>query len=404
MRAANVVFATTNSADLERLIDERGQFDWAIVEEAGKATGCELVSPLLLSHRRLMIGDHKQLPPFGSAEILRLLESPEQVRQALDAGTEFVGRAFKDADTEDVLDEIEEGTTELASLCAQAMRALMLFETLIEDELRRIERSQYGRPIAKQLTAQHRMHPAIARIVSRTFYDRKLITDPGAQERFLATPSPVRSADILRLPDTPIVIVNTPYLQSSVGKKVGEQLPRWQNVEEVGAVIDVLKLLKADPAASKPPSLAVLSPYSRQVKLIEDTIESEESRGNLDLSSFRKATRSNVYCATVDSFQGNEADVVVVSFVRNNSHVAVKKALGFLSDARRMNVLLSRAKWKLVLVGSREFLDTVVKAKASPEDKKSLDFLREFLDALDDGVNAGEASVRTLNELRRGNK
>jgi hypothetical protein len=66
MRAANVVFATTNSGDLERLIEERAQFDWAVVEEAGKATGSELISPLLLSHRRLMIGDHYQLPPFGS--------------------------------------------------------------------------------------------------------------------------------------------------------------------------------------------------------------------------------------------------------------------------------------------------------------------------------------------------
>ena len=61
LRAANVVFATTNSAEIERLIDERGQFDWSIVEEAGKATGSELISPLLLSHRRLMIGDHKQV-------------------------------------------------------------------------------------------------------------------------------------------------------------------------------------------------------------------------------------------------------------------------------------------------------------------------------------------------------
>ena len=66
LRAANVLFATTNSAEIERLIDERGQFDWSIVEEAGKATGSELISPLLLSHRRLMIGDHKQLPPYRS--------------------------------------------------------------------------------------------------------------------------------------------------------------------------------------------------------------------------------------------------------------------------------------------------------------------------------------------------
>ena len=73
LRAANLVFATTNSGDLERLLEERGQFDWAIIEEAGKATGVELLLPLLLSYRRLMIGDHRQLPPFGAERLGGLL-------------------------------------------------------------------------------------------------------------------------------------------------------------------------------------------------------------------------------------------------------------------------------------------------------------------------------------------
>jgi hypothetical protein len=75
LRAANLVFATTNSYAVERLIDERSLFDWSIIEEAGKATGGELLSPLLLSHRRLMIGDHKQLPPFDVDKISKLLTS-----------------------------------------------------------------------------------------------------------------------------------------------------------------------------------------------------------------------------------------------------------------------------------------------------------------------------------------
>ena len=45
LRAANLVFATTNSAAVERLLEERSLFDWTIVEEAGKATGGELLSP-----------------------------------------------------------------------------------------------------------------------------------------------------------------------------------------------------------------------------------------------------------------------------------------------------------------------------------------------------------------------
>ena len=94
MRSANIVCATTNSHELERLIDERSQFDWSIIEEAGKATGGELISPLLLSYRRLMIGDHKQLSPFGSERILRLLENPEAVIAALKSGQEFISRTI----------------------------------------------------------------------------------------------------------------------------------------------------------------------------------------------------------------------------------------------------------------------------------------------------------------------
>jgi hypothetical protein len=64
--SANIVVSTTNSPDVERLVEARDQFDWVLVEEAGKATGPELAGVLALSGRRLLIGDHKQLPPFDS--------------------------------------------------------------------------------------------------------------------------------------------------------------------------------------------------------------------------------------------------------------------------------------------------------------------------------------------------
>jgi superfamily I DNA and/or RNA helicase len=137
MRAANVVFATTNSGDLERLIEERAQFDWAVVEEAGKATGGELISPLLLSHRRLIIGDHYQLPPFGSEQIVKLLESHEAVRNALLVGEEFIGRSLRDETTEEILDEIEDEENDLPAMCTDAIRVLTLFETVIEGEFKR---------------------------------------------------------------------------------------------------------------------------------------------------------------------------------------------------------------------------------------------------------------------------
>ena len=80
-------------------------------------------------------------------------------------------------------------------------------------------------------------------------------------------------------------------------------------------------------------------------------------RGRLaGLAEFRTkdgkpGTEVSELVGTVDSFQGDEADIVVVSLVRNNHHSG-SRALGFLSDERRMNVLLSRARWKLVVIGS----------------------------------------------------
>jgi hypothetical protein len=58
LQSANILFSTTNSGDLGRLVEHRAQFDWVIVEEAAKATGPELLAPLLLSMRRLLIGYH----------------------------------------------------------------------------------------------------------------------------------------------------------------------------------------------------------------------------------------------------------------------------------------------------------------------------------------------------------
>jgi len=107
-------------------------------------------------------------------------------------------------------------------------------------------------------------------------------------------------------------------------------------------------------------------------------------------------------CGTVDSFQGNEADLVIVSLVRNNHHSNVRNALGFLTGFRRMNVLLSRARWRLVLVGSREFLEAVLKSAKGTEQEVEIKFLQLFLNALADeekekmAVTISEATLQGL--------
>ncbi|MEQ9420038.1 MAG: AAA domain-containing protein [Rhodospirillaceae bacterium] len=152
VRSANIVFATTNSYELERLIDERNQFDWSIIEEAGKATGGELLSPLLLSHRRLMIGDHKQLSPFGSERIIKLLDNPETVLNALKVGQGYISRNLRDPSTDEILDEInDEKSHEIGSICALSLDCLLLFERLIENEFLHQKKKSKTRKIAHQL-------------------------------------------------------------------------------------------------------------------------------------------------------------------------------------------------------------------------------------------------------------
>ena len=228
VRAANIVFATTNSGELERLIDERGQFDWSIIEEAGKATGSELLSPLLLSHRRLIIGDHKQLPPFGIEQITKLLEAPESVREALLIGEDLIGRALRDQTTEEILDDIEDDETDLPALCSEALRVLTLFESMIEAEFKRQDKRKTGRPIATKLSSQHRMHPVIAELVSRSFYDGTIKTDDTRAQEFASGTPPFESTDLKRLPLVPIVVVDMPYLQKTMGMLQGDRVPRWR--------------------------------------------------------------------------------------------------------------------------------------------------------------------------------
>lgn len=399
-RAANVVFATTNSGELERLIDERGQFDWVIVEEAAKATGSELTSPLLLSHRRLMIGDHLQLPPFASQQFDALLSKPDKVRQALALGEEFIGRSLRDPGTEDLLDDIEENEQELPKLCAEALRLLTYFRSTIEAEFKRQAKGRPGKPIAQRLTAQHRMHPVIAALVSRCFYG-DLETHPDCAHRFSSEVPPYQSISSAMLPPNPIVVIDVPYVQASVGQDHGEKPPLWHNPSEVDAAIQVLSALRRNPSSVRPPTLAVLSPYGRQVRQLDLTIKGARAGVLAHLGEFSSASLDDQICHTVDSFQGNEADVVVLSLVRNNQHASIKRALGFLSNPQRMNVALSRARWKLVLITSTEFLGEVIGSPKGGVDDEDVQFLREMLASLKEGEASGKVARVPLDVLLR---
>ena len=263
LRAANLVFATTNSAAVERLLEERGLFDWTIIEEASKATGGELLGPLLLSHRRLMIGDHKQLPPFDADKMTKILAEPSDVKASIAAAKDLISRYLKDPGIDDIFEEVKTGTSDFGRTCSDTLAVFSLFENFVEKELARQKSSPGRRPIARRLEEQHRMHPAIARIVSRCFYDGALTTFPKKEEEFLEGRAPFISTHPKLLPELPIIFIDLIYAREApVGERTGDKAPPWSNPDEVAAAMKVLELIRPLDGESTP-SLAILSPYRK---------------------------------------------------------------------------------------------------------------------------------------------
>jgi AAA domain len=353
LQSANVLFSTTNSGDLSRLVEDRAQFDWVIVEEAAKATGPELLAPLLLSMRRLLIGDHNQLPPFDTDRIVRFLSDQTRVKTAILDSEILIGGVFREFGLDELREAVEDESS-LSETCEAARKGLLLFESLVKDELQRqLPGDRQRRTMAMELKEQHRMNPVIATVISECFYKGALATAPDVADWFARNVPPF-AFEGGALPASPIVIVDMPYMQRRAGAE--ERYPAFHNPAEVDALTRVLARLRPRPVSDdSKPSLAILSPYREQTMRIGRAIDDGLSGPLAGLNGFDRPSVAGGFEGTVDSFQGNEADLVVVSLVRNNDHTR-GPALGFLRDRRRMNVLLSRARWKLIIITSREFL------------------------------------------------
>lgn len=378
--AADVVFATTNSGVLERLLEERASFDTVIVEEAAKAAGPELVGALLLSGRRLLIGDHNQLPPFDADALERVLADHSLATRVLAAADRVAGALFPSGEL-DVLRKVGATATRMERIRGLAYRLVQFFRTVAEGDETRLAANPHHRRLASVLDEQRRMHPALAEVVSKAFYGGRLRTAPDREAAAYSAEPPFACA--APLPPSPLVVVDFPHVQATGREQPMERdRRRWHSPAEADAVLAALRLVSAS-SANSPPTLAVLSPYQAQTHLLDDRITEARRKGLLPaLDGFLPARAGLGLVGTVDSFQGAEADLVVVSLVRNNPRSGFG-ALGFLRDARRMNVLLSRARTKLVLVTSLQFLDLATR-DAGDGQGPQLAFLRSLLASVRD--------------------
>jgi superfamily I DNA and/or RNA helicase len=301
----------------------------------------------MLSHRRLLIGDPKQLPPFGEEKVKAVLRDPERLKRAFECGRSLLQRSYYGLDIDEVIERYA-SVENIKRVAGEVERTLLLFAHLHSDTFR----GGSARPMAGRLDEQYRMHPIIADLVSRTFYEGELRTADKTRGERSAADCPYEVVASMPVLKAPIVVVDVPWIHKSGGRRFRERTPAYHNPTEVQAVLEVLAALRPSPGAKQKPSLAVLTPYNEQVKQISQRVAMEKSGRLAHLAGFDV---ENELVHTIDSFQGDEADIVVVSLVRNNAR-PWRKGLGILADARRMNVLLSRARWKLVIVGSLEFL------------------------------------------------
>jgi serine/threonine protein kinase len=395
-QAANVVFATSNSGDLARLMEGDRRFDWSILEEAGKAHGFDLAMALQASHRLLLIGDQRQLPPFNVRQLDRLLADPARVLGALKVGIEFapsfVDRSFVEASSGN--------PTEFVASCQRWRGMIKFFAALYAVcELTNDD----GQIIAQRLIQQHRMHPIIAELVRVCFYPDGFETAPSARLRFQQEPDPFDIIDHGWMPPHKIVFVDVPYVQKVKGAE-GERGGRYGGRRytspiEAETVIRALTQLRA--IAGRDPDIQILSPYKAQVELIRDhVVEYQEIGGLSNLHGFRFKGGQGIG-ATVDEFQGNEADVIIVSLVRNNASPS-GSGLGFLSEEPRVNVMLSRAKWKLIIIGSWDFFQSRVPSSEKNDQEHELGHISRIMNYLQTAVERGEAARVPFDRSFRG--
>jgi ATP-dependent RNA/DNA helicase IGHMBP2 len=176
------------------------------------------------------------------------------------------------------------------------------------------------------LNEQYRMNSQIMGYSSKVFYEDKLKANENVANHLLFEG------------DEPLSFIDT----SGCSFEEKADGTSTVNLEEAAFLIKHLTQLVIQLTEMEKekilPSIAIISPYKQQVQLLKKLIDE-----NSVLIEHQKRISIN----TIDSFQGQERDIVYISLTRSNH----QSSIGFLSDIRRMNVAMTRAKKKLVVIG-----------------------------------------------------
>lgn len=198
------------------------------------------------------------------------------------------------------------------------------------------------------LAIQYRMHEDIMKFPNDWFYRGGMVAAPEVRDRsILDFDTPLEwvesgSSVLLKSDEDNEHDLTQEYHETLYGNTMGrvntdEAILTLQTLQKYIEKIGVSRILE------ERIDFAVISPYRAQVRYL---------RGLLKRMVFFKPLRKLITINTIDGFQGSERDVVLISLVRSNA----KGEIGFLRDLRRMNVAMTRARMKLIIIGDSSTL------------------------------------------------
>ncbi|MCG9647969.1 AAA domain-containing protein [Vibrio brasiliensis] len=267
---------------------QKNSFDLVIIDEAGRATFSELAIAMQSAKRVMLVGDHKQLEPSYDTDQIK------EVCQSLGMSREEVTRT-----------DFE--------------RAFNLND-------------------GHMLNTQYRMAPAIGEIISDCFYDGKLKTGREAAPEWMSELPTPWNKTVSWIDTSGDQYLETNTKKGGVSNEAEVDLLCSLLQQFVAAPGTMDKLKEWDKSDSNPP-IGIITGYRKQVELLEH---------RLDSATWATGLRDKIKIDTIDSYQGSENRIIMLSLVRHNAN----QKTGFMNDNARVNVALSRAKERLMIVGA----------------------------------------------------
>lgn len=288
--------------------------DVVIIDEVSKSSFIDLLIPILYGKTVILVGDHRQLPPMY--EFSKLREDD-----------------FEGLDDKIINKEINKKFTKLYEEC--------FFKTLFE----RIPESY-----KTMLVQQYRCHEHIMNVFNHFYQGELKLGFAGQNNTKKHNVKLISNGRSIIEPDKHIYFVdckkNETHEQDSTS---------MYNTGEAKVVAELIRKLndyfKRNPDREKL-SIGVICTYGDQARRIKEILKSEKVKTDAFKTDVEK-----MIVSTVDDFQGDERDIIILSTVRNPENPA-KSNPGFILAYQRINVALSRARRMLVMVGNRRYLES----------------------------------------------